>query len=79
MQSSVEMAKRTAKAAGAIALDYWRRPGVFGFGSCADAGYLAEAGGRLTDVALLNAYDSGHGVASNGHVHQQVLAALDTK
>ena len=37
---------------------------------------LAEAGGRFTDLAGAVRVDTGSGVASNGHVHEELLASL---
>jgi histidinol phosphatase-like enzyme (inositol monophosphatase family) len=37
---------------------------------------LAEAGGRFSDLAGVARIDGGNGVATNGHLHDAVLAAL---
>ncbi|MEO6318949.1 MAG: inositol monophosphatase family protein [Acidimicrobiales bacterium] len=37
---------------------------------------LAEAGGRFTDLAGATTIESGSGVASNGHIHDELLALL---
>jgi histidinol-phosphatase len=37
---------------------------------------LSEAGGRFTDVAGVESIETGSGVASNGHVHDELLAVL---
>lgn len=37
---------------------------------------LSEAGGRFTDLAGEDTIESGSGVASNGHVHDQLLTIL---
>jgi histidinol-phosphatase len=37
---------------------------------------LREAGGRFTDLAGGDTIESGSGVASNGHVHDELLAIL---
>ena len=39
---------------------------------------LAEAGGRFTDLAGETTIESGSGMASNGHVHVELLALLGT-
>jgi histidinol-phosphatase len=39
---------------------------------------LAEAGGRFTDLAGVPRHDGGSGVATNGRLHDQLLAALGT-
>lgn len=38
---------------------------------------LAEAGGRFTDLSGREGYDGGSGVATNGVLHDEVLALLD--
>jgi histidinol-phosphatase len=37
---------------------------------------LAEAGGRFTDLTGAGRIDGGSGVATNGHVHDELLAAI---
>jgi histidinol-phosphatase len=37
---------------------------------------LREAGGRFTDLAGEETIETGSGIASNGHVHEQLLAIL---
>ena len=37
---------------------------------------LAEAGGRFTDLAGVSPIETGSGVASNGHVHDELLSLL---
>ena len=39
---------------------------------------LSEAGGRFTDLAGEDTIESGSGVASNGHVHDQLLTILQS-
>jgi histidinol-phosphatase len=37
---------------------------------------LEEAGGRFTDLAGVCTIESGNGVATNGHVHEELLSLL---
>jgi histidinol-phosphatase len=39
---------------------------------------VTEAGGRFTDLHGADRYDSGHGIATNGRIHDEVLAVLGT-
>jgi histidinol-phosphatase len=39
---------------------------------------LAEAGGRFTDLDGAVSIESGSGVASNGHLHDELLSLLST-
>jgi len=39
---------------------------------------LAEAGGRFTDLTGAEGYDGGSGLATNGALHDEVLALLAT-
>ena len=37
---------------------------------------MSEAGGRFSDLAGVDRHDSGSGVATNGHIHAELLALL---
>jgi histidinol-phosphatase len=37
---------------------------------------MVEAGGRFSDFAGIDRADGGSGVATNGHLHEAVLALL---
>jgi histidinol-phosphatase len=37
---------------------------------------VEEAGGRMTDLAGTPAYDAGHAITTNAHLHDEILAAL---
>jgi histidinol-phosphatase len=39
---------------------------------------LSEAGGRFTDLTGVERYDGGSGLATNGTLHDEVLALLAT-
>jgi histidinol-phosphatase len=37
---------------------------------------MAEAGGRYTDLAGTDSIETGSGIATNGHIHDELLALL---
>jgi len=54
----------------------WIEGGVQPWDLAAPALLIAEAGGRFTDWTGAPTFEGGYGVASNGHLHDEILRAL---